>query len=831
MKRLSTTLLCGCLATLCAPPSAAFAQEDSGEDSDGWVTHGEPNSGARDARDDGDSDERDDESSESRRDPDAWVTRGETDSDERDDGDSDEAPDTAQDETADNSEAADNADSEDAAETEAPSEPETSPEEASADEPSAPEATASETPSEAPVTEEQPAVEQREREELGERDQAPAAMGQAWREHSPATFRHAVTDEANHRVTSSLSGSVGLLRTDSAILGQSGVTRISLTGQFLSQDNFPTHGTHATHAGARLALDLVFLKYFEGFLSYGVASDYADGEDSSRLIQTLGDFQFGLKGSSQIFDGFYLGGALHFGLAPGFGADWTSGVSFNFAPRLIASWDARSLNDEIPIVLHLNLGAIFTNQDGIYDDYSPSAFDELAFNLNRYNRLSAALGIEFPLPWVTPFLEWNMALPFASSDLYTHADKPVDAASAMEHRMSLGLKVTALPDITFLLACDFGLSGQVARGIAATPSVAFAAGLSYAFDPLAPHRNLELSALEAERAAYLPPPQEPEEPAPVESAPAGEAEATASDETPADTAAEAPQTGSETAESGTSEATPETAPQTTPEAPAEAAPEATPEATPETTPDEADSADPQVDAASAAEAPEVVPVPESDSAPLIKARVFLMDGANAQAGRVTLIADAAGAPIEVSTDGAELSLAAGTHKVLVQADGFLAKVETLTIAEGQDRLSLALTQRPAEELFTPGETKVVIPTQPIFGDEGIAIPASSDALLDQIADALLSGKVERLRIEGHTDNRGEMAQLLVLSLKRANAFRDALIARGVAAERLIAAGKAGVRPIASNALSKGRLRNRRVELYTLSADQSGEETEETSSAP
>ena len=76
-----------------------------------------------------------------------------------------------------------------------------------------------------------------------------------------------------------------------------------------------------------------------------------------------------------------------------------------------------------------------------------------------------------------------------------------------------------------------------------------------------------------------------------------------------------------------------------------------------------------------------------------------------------------------------------------------------------------------------------------------------------------------------------MAKLLVLSLKRANAFRDALIARGVAAERLVAAGKAGVRPIASNALSKGRLRNRRVELHALSANQTDEETVEAASAP
>lgn len=581
--------------------------------------------------------------------------------------------------------------------------------------------------------------------------------------HAPSTVHNDATDFRNHRVTSGLTGSTGLWRTDSAILGPNGLTRISLAGLFVAQDNFPVHGTQTTHAGARLAVDLVFLKYFEGFLSYGIASDYADEGESTRLIQTLGDFQFGVKGSSQIFDGFHLGGALHFGLAPGFGADWTSGVSFDFAPRLIASWDVRALNDDIPLLLHLNLGAIFTNQDRVYDDYSPSAFDEFAFDLNRYNRLSAGLGVEIPLPWVTPFLEWNMALPITSSDLYTPTGKPVDAASAMEHRMTLGLKVTALPDLTFLIALDFGLNGEVARGIAATPNVAFAAGLSYAFDPLFRHRDSEMSELDGDRTAYLPPP-------------------------PA------------VAVRGMSQQMP----------------------VPED-PEEEELAIPvEEDAASALlEADGVRPAP-ADSAPAEEVaaeprpRLFLMAGQASRSGRITFV-DGSLAPLDVPEDGFELMLEPGTYEVLIQAEGFLAKIESLSVAEGKRRIDLALTPRPAEELFAPGEVKVVIPAQPIFGDQGKELPPSSGKLLDQIADALLSGKVARLRIEGHMDNRGDAAQQLSLSEKRANAVREALIARGIDADRLVAEGKGGKRPIASNALTKGRLRNRRIELHVLSA--------------
>lgn len=562
--------------------------------------------------------------------------------------------------------------------------------------------------------------------------------------HSPSTIHNDATDWANHRVTSGLTGSTGLWRTDSAILGQNGLTRISLAGLFAAQDNFPVHGTHATHAGARLAVDLVFLKHFEGFFSYGITSDYADEGEDTRLVQTLGDLQFGVKGSSQIFDGFHLGGALHFGLAPGFGADWTSGVSFDFAPRLIASWDVRTLNEEIPLLLHLNLGAIFTNQDRVYDDYSPSAFDEFAFDLNRYNRLGIGLGVEFPLPWVTPFLEWNMALPITSSDLYSPTGKPVDAASAMEHRMSLGLKVTALPDLTFLVALDFGLNGEVASGVAATPNVAFAAGLSYAFDPLHRDRDLEMDEEDVGRTACLPPP-----------------EVVALEETPR-------------------QPPPRPVPETTADLPA------------------------------AADAP-----PEEVTAEP-RPRLFLMAGQTPRSGRITFL-DGERSPIDVPAEGFELTIEPGPHEVLVQAEGFLAKVESLSTDEDVERVILPLTPRPAEELFPPGEVKIVIPAQPLFGDQGTQLPPASDELLDRIADALLSGKVARLRIEGHMDNRGDAAQQRSLSEKRANAIRDALIERGIDDDRLVAEGKGGARPIASNALSKGRLRNRRIELHVLPA--------------
>lgn len=70
----------------------------------------------------------------------------------------------------------------------------------------------------------------------------------------------------------------------------------------------------------------------------------------------------------------------------------------------------------------------------------------------------------------------------------------------------------------------------------------------------------------------------------------------------------------------------------------------------------------------------------------------------------------------------------------------------------------------------------------------------------------------QIRIEGHTDDSGNANANLVLSQRRAEAVRDALIGAGVDARRISTIGMGQDQPVAPNTTAEGRARNRRVDV-------------------
>ena len=74
-------------------------------------------------------------------------------------------------------------------------------------------------------------------------------------------------------------------------------------------------------------------------------------------------------------------------------------------------------------------------------------------------------------------------------------------------------------------------------------------------------------------------------------------------------------------------------------------------------------------------------------------------------------------------------------------------------------------------------------------------------------------EVTRIRIEGHTDDRGDDQKNEELSAQRALAVCNWLVDNGVDYARLIAVGFGESRPLGPNELAEGRDDNRRVEVH------------------
>jgi outer membrane protein OmpA-like peptidoglycan-associated protein len=95
------------------------------------------------------------------------------------------------------------------------------------------------------------------------------------------------------------------------------------------------------------------------------------------------------------------------------------------------------------------------------------------------------------------------------------------------------------------------------------------------------------------------------------------------------------------------------------------------------------------------------------------------------------------------------------------------------------------------------------------------LPKGDLPSLDRVARLLTDFPKLSARIEGHTDASGREETNLALSQARADAIKEALVTRGIPAERLNASGIGEAKPIGDNATKAGSRLNRRVEIYIV----------------
>ncbi|SCK14151.1 OmpA family protein [Vogesella sp. LIG4] len=115
------------------------------------------------------------------------------------------------------------------------------------------------------------------------------------------------------------------------------------------------------------------------------------------------------------------------------------------------------------------------------------------------------------------------------------------------------------------------------------------------------------------------------------------------------------------------------------------------------------------------------------------------------------------------------------------------------------------------------QLKLNIPSDVSFDSGRYDIKSNLRPVLDRFAVTLQQNPVTTVRIIGHTDNTGSDAINNPLSVNRAKATREYLVAHGVAMNRIAIDGRGSHEPIADNGTPNGRAANRRVEIFVAEA--------------
>ncbi len=93
--------------------------------------------------------------------------------------------------------------------------------------------------------------------------------------------------------------------------------------------------------------------------------------------------------------------------------------------------------------------------------------------------------------------------------------------------------------------------------------------------------------------------------------------------------------------------------------------------------------------------------------------------------------------------------------------------------------------------------------------------AGSEKTIQDLAKIMAAYPRVQLKLTGHTDNTGDSLQNRKLSLKRAFAVKNLLVANGIQDLRIDFTGRGASNPIASNASEEGKAKNRRIEVKVV----------------
>lgn len=664
--------------------------------------------------------------------------------------------------------------------------------------------------------------------EARDREQAPTApeptpTGAAAASETPATTVAAAAPRGeepsararHHRKAPSLSGDTGLLRVGSAFGAAPKTIRLGLGLDWFSKGGFIREDDEVSRFGATVSLSGSPIDYLELWLSWRAQSTTSNLTDPS-LLQALGDLGLGARGYYPVHPAISIGADAQLTFVSGIGDN-----SFDFGStlgrlRLLGSFDFQKAAD-IPLLAHVNLGVVLDGTGGLANE--PLTISErFAFGISDFHRFTTGLAVEVPVPYVTPYLEYTIEVPLdyvatpgivlnarERAGLVASAARAQTAVNTvarpavqrvMPQRLTPGVRVTAIPDLTLDLALEIGLTPDTASGVVPVAPFNLIFLASYVLDPFT-----EKSSGPPIVVPVLIPEEVPVSEEPETAVLAGRVKNQGDGRPVADAIV--------LFDRGTPVAT-------GPDG-RFVSPAMEPGPVKVTVRREGFKpliADGEVALASDG-ALELVLVPDVKRG-VLRGRVTDAKGGAVARARLELIGPERSTLETDESGGFEAKLLEGTYQLLADTDGYfrLAK-RTDVLADTTSDAQLVLRARPAQPLVDANDKRVIL-RRPIFFRGRTADLSDRDReVLAGLVDLLLTRTdVRRIRVESHVDRVNPEADER-LTRERAETIKAYLVENGVDESRVETLGQGSEKPKAPNVTPRARDENKRVEIFVI----------------
>ncbi len=627
-----------------------------------------------------------------------------------------------------------------------------------------------------------------------------------------------------------LNGPVGLFRTLTGDSGKQGNFRIGLHIGGFTQDSFLVAGNGSLKGdtNSRFNGDLTIgytpWKYIEAYLGIFNSSNKNTRTDTGRtdpeVILSLGDVALGLKGRYPVAR--FIDLALHAGVRF---LNSVSGISFdgnstNFHIDSIASLDLRHLQAtaKVPLRFHFNFGFLLDNSikllpagqcaksTGNDACIRSRVVETFAYGIGS-SRLQFSLAADAPVQvksvGIQPFIEYHGDVSVGDGDqVVLNALKGSVQGTRLtgnsQQWMTIGIRVRPVAGLILDGGVDIGLQSPGFQYGPPVPEWNLVFGAAYAYDPSSRQAKTKVVTRNIMRQL---------ERGPV----VGKVRGMVRDAVTKKAIPNAfvrylnrRDNAQSTADDGTFVSygfQPSTI-------------------SIEVSRDDYNAARVDVQVAGGAETPiEVLLTPKPPAAGTVRGHVT--DEANAPINATARFTPlAGGASIDAEAEGVGAfgaKLPGGEYTMDAMAEGYLAKQKLVVVTAGQvQSVDLMLRKKPTASHVQLTKNEIVIKGTVHFGTNNAEIKPDGEQLLDEVVDVLVKNpQIRKVRVEGHTDNRGAPEKNMALSKARAAAVMAYLVKQGIDPARLESEGYGATQPLVPNLTPANRARNRRVTLRIL----------------